>query len=442
MSPLFAAAPIALIAGELVNRHPPECLSQACKDEDDIRVHLTSSAEQDAYLSQLDGLDAIKAIVPLGLDGVLSDDEKQLYQMLSESKTSGSLDELDGGVRPLPADLTTTSREDALVSEREPEDLQGGTSDAAAESSDVLDFVKSPPLLVVTLSCVAALLALLCVSVVLYTAHYIRTRALASDLARKILSQQARHALGPGDGPRIAEKGTLPEKALLMLDVERADTASESPDTVHDSEEKPEILFSMSDEEDLDEKFEDAPDNSLLFLGADMPAAETKPELPRILIEEHGDPASLPLTPYSTPPPGPPLSLPSPSPIRRSLEMRELPRPSSPAWSLRASDSPSLTLSALSSGRESPAASPRIPGALILDAETTLHASDATSTVDRADGRRAYRAPIPELDIAFALQLRPGLGIGADPAWLVRFLMAMFGWMTVILGGSNARTRR
>lgn len=57
--------------------------------------------------------------------------------------------------------------------------------------------------------------------------------------------------------------------------------------------------------------------------------------------------------------------------------------------------------------------------------------------------RRAYRAPVPELDIAFAMQLRPGLGLGADPAWLVRFLMAMFGWMTVLIGnGGTDRARR
>ncbi|KAJ2999808.1 hypothetical protein NUW54_g6880 [Trametes sanguinea] len=31
-----------------------------------------------------------------------------------------------------------------------------------------------------------------------------------------------------------------------------------------------------------------------------------------------------------------------------------------------------------------------------------------------------------------------GLGLGADSAWIVRFLMAMFGWMTVLIGGGGA----
>ncbi|KAF9269519.1 hypothetical protein L218DRAFT_850943 [Marasmius fiardii PR-910] len=41
------------------------------------------------------------------------------------------------------------------------------------------------------------------------------------------------------------------------------------------------------------------------------------------------------------------------------------------------------------------------------------------------------------LDIALAMQLRPGLGVGADPAWMVRFLMAMFGWFVVLISGST-----
>ncbi|KIK91393.1 hypothetical protein PAXRUDRAFT_66149, partial [Paxillus rubicundulus Ve08.2h10] len=50
--------------------------------------------------------------------------------------------------------------------------------------------------------------------------------------------------------------------------------------------------------------------------------------------------------------------------------------------------------------------------------------------------RRAYRSAVPEFDIALAMQLRPGLGIGADPAWIVRFLMAIFGWFAVALTGN------
>ncbi|KAF9450502.1 hypothetical protein P691DRAFT_632485, partial [Macrolepiota fuliginosa MF-IS2] len=51
--------------------------------------------------------------------------------------------------------------------------------------------------------------------------------------------------------------------------------------------------------------------------------------------------------------------------------------------------------------------------------------------------RRRIRTPLEEaifrtrspLEVALAMQLRPGLGLGADPAWMVRFLMVMWGWM-------------
>jgi len=46
--------------------------------------------------------------------------------------------------------------------------------------------------------------------------------------------------------------------------------------------------------------------------------------------------------------------------------------------------------------------------------------------------RRTPRSP---LDIALAMQLRPGLGLGADPAWMVRFLMSMFGWFAILISG-------
>ncbi|KAF8892803.1 hypothetical protein CPB84DRAFT_1645585, partial [Gymnopilus junonius] len=50
----------------------------------------------------------------------------------------------------------------------------------------------------------------------------------------------------------------------------------------------------------------------------------------------------------------------------------------------------------------------------------------------RPSARALARSP---LDIALAMQLRPGLGAGADPAWMVRFLMAMFGWLAVVVSG-------
>jgi len=70
-------------------------------------------------------------------------------------------------------------------------------------------------------------------------------------------------------------------------------------------------------------------------------------------------------------------------------------------------------------------------------------AGSSTATPDVVPvRRRAYRSQVPEFDIALAMQLRPGLGLGADPAWMVRFLMAMFGWFAVLLTGKKQVTAR
>jgi len=66
-------------------------------------------------------------------------------------------------------------------------------------------------------------------------------------------------------------------------------------------------------------------------------------------------------------------------------------------------------------------------------AASSTRASVALST-DSTAGLR-LRTPRSALDIALAMQLRPGLGPGADPAWMVRFLMSMFGWFALLLSG-------
>ncbi|KAJ3865606.1 hypothetical protein EV359DRAFT_63024 [Lentinula novae-zelandiae] len=60
-------------------------------------------------------------------------------------------------------------------------------------------------------------------------------------------------------------------------------------------------------------------------------------------------------------------------------------------------------------------------------------APSTSTSVTKPAKRHLARSPI---DIALAMQLRPGLGLGADPAWMVRFLMAMFGWFVVLISGS------
>lgn len=158
----------------------------------------------------------------------------------------------------------------------------------------------------------------------------------------------------------------------------------------------------------------------------------------------------------------------------RSLKAR-------PAWSVRADGAPPLGLSssgssnALSTSSASPrestkpstvpmppsrvstpveASSPKLPASPKPDSPEILLSSAlpgsfpeeddppmaplvTEQSVDKSDPQaraRPHRSPI---DIALAMQLRPGLGLGADPAWMVRFLMSMFGWMALMISGTG-----
>ena len=55
----------------------------------------------------------------------------------------------------------------------------------------------------------------------------------------------------------------------------------------------------------------------------------------------------------------------------------------------------------------------------------------------RPDARTGTAAPA--IDLALAMQLRTGFGATADAAWLMRFLMALFGWIAVIVRGGVER---
>jgi hypothetical protein len=52
---------------------------------------------------------------------------------------------------------------------------------------------------------------------------------------------------------------------------------------------------------------------------------------------------------------------------------------------------------------------------------------------------RNTNAAAAVVDVALAMQLRTGFGMTADGAWLVRFVMAVFGWVTILLGRGGER---
>ncbi|KAI0364118.1 hypothetical protein BV20DRAFT_974836 [Pilatotrama ljubarskyi] len=432
----------------------------AYDDEDDVHISLTSAEEQSAVLSRLNDLDAIKAIIPLNVHGTPTQDEKQLYDILKALRSSASsLQDLDGGERPLSENLVS-----APLADTESDKHASAVHETIDQYPSVgpADIYSSTPLIVLAVSCLAAFLAVVCVGAGLYAMNHLKSAMLKSGSAWDVLPRLERRVGldGPdglnvnlGDGAQQPEKRRLLSgDAPLLLPVLDEEKTERGLDEKASASDEP-----FSDDEGMDEKFEDAQEHSLLFLDADVPPQyQSRPEVPQIVIEQHPDPDLLPLpdipsdqsTPFSTPlrtPLRTPFDSPTRSPARRAPQMRELqssPTPASkPLWSLRASDAPALGLASPSSSSPtlsravSPA--PQLPGALYSD--------DALEMMVEVPRPRQRTTPRQPLDIAFALQLRPGLGLGSDSAWIVRFLMTMFGWMTVLIGGGGARredTRR
>ena len=144
---------------------------------------------------------------------------------------------------------------------------------------------------------------------------------------------------------------------------------------------------------------------------------------------------------------------------QRSLQMRSAALSSTAiepmskhAWALRASEDTSLYVPPPSYNRQllpfsaTPSSSPSPPPLSPRRAsplDLVRPPADTTASNSLPLRRpRGYRSTLPEFDLALAMQLRPGLGIGADPAWIVRFLMAVFGWFTVMVAGRKVREER
>lgn len=205
---------------------------------------------------------------------------------------------------------------------------------------------------------------------------------------------------------------------------------------------------------------EECPDPELPELSPPPPRNETISQTP---------------TPPASPPSSPALSRRA---LSRDTSATGSPRLSTirPAWSIRASDAPALGLSASfisvdesslppssplrpvaditttdaatneeeGTPQSPPAQSISLPGSfpLVSLAASAVPAklgaesspSDGASSVATASRPRAARSPI---DVVLAMQLRPGMGLGADSAWMVRFLMTFFGWFAVLLSGTG-----
>lgn len=85
-----------------------------------------------------------------------------------------------------------------------------------------------------------------------------------------------------------------------------------------------------------------------------------------------------------------------------------------------------------------PGSLPEVPSMVASPQTMQTMAASLTEKSRPAIFHPSVRAIIRQpVEIALAMQLRPGLGAGADPAWMVRFLMAMFGWFAVLVSGQE-----
>jgi hypothetical protein len=415
-----------------------------------MNVRFTSPKEQLTYLAQLDDI-AIKAIVPL-TDGVVqTDDQRKLYEAL------GSLNDVDGGVRPVTWPEEAVGR--VSGNDNDPRIVQSDGENSAEDedrSSPARSntITTSQPLAVLLFSCVAALVGLLFVSLALYVAIAVRARTRASRDAWEMLQRDEKQMYddaGWDDGPSREKSEIFVEVEPQLLEVQESllfdtEVSQSNPQhtllDVRPSEdlyapdlitfEDVSVVNSHSSDNDDDEGPDDFHDASS---DPPTPVLDSVLELALShLPEDHSDP---PL-PSLTVTPRPFVTIIPNSPCRRPLQTRELNSSpiSRPAWSLRAGEDTSLFVPSPSASSRT--ISPSTPSQ-ILPPSSSDNSLSITPPVPR---RRAYRFPVPEFDIALAMQLRPGLGIGADPAWMVRFLMAMFGWFTVLLTSKKDRQQR
>lgn len=251
------------------------------------------------------------------------------------------------------------------------------------------DFLTSVFTLFLIFSCTIALLALACVGLRLYAIKDLHTQILWSYKAWQSLLHVENYAVS-SSCRRNSNTGTAIAVTQSILN-------EKSEEPPHFSARASALLSYVSittsddsQEDSEDEKFHDALD-ILPSLGVQDPS----PDSPLRNLSLPPIPTALDPTPDDRP--TPPQACVHPA---INSEARE--PPARPSWSVRVASSTPVPPS-------SPLIHPR---------------------------SRAYRG-VPEFDIALAMQLRPGRGVGADPAWMVRFLMAIFGWFAVALAGNK-----
>lgn len=324
--------------------------------------------------------------------------------------------------------------------------LPPGEPSMLSLSVPAADMFSLPRIIVLLLSCMAAFLGLGLLVGMMFFRNLV-VRRVTTSIFRQLLSRLDKQ-------PRVfnVESGTQGcEKDQLLLDVEalvqRSDLMAGKDGSQRSKETK--ILPDLSFGHD---SLSDHTLRSTIHDGGGQSVQENEEDLIRDMPDEVPAPNHLPL-PSASPSlcVAPPPILPR-TPNRRPIHLRELTFGSSitrPAWSLRADDAPALGIPSIppatrptSHDLRTASPQPTSPEDCNAEIRRPFPVEEEDTAVDvRPPRRRAYRSPVPELDVAFAMQLRSGFGLNSDSAWLLKFLVAMFGWVTVIMG-NDAGVRR
>lgn len=328
----------------------------------------------------------MKALIPLDAEVLHSPDEKELYGPLSRLEEDHQLLSVPDEALDTVSVMSPASSSTGL-----PDPIGDFKSQAIPEGH--ADTFATPLVVILVGSCALALMAVGCIALFLYITEVLRRSAFQS--LQGFLSHAPNNLVTTSEQSKVAlssprlitdlEKALSIDETCIEYDTARKSTEDREEFQVADS---PGPASSYDDVIVADEEAKSLDQESGVVPLSTIPSparlvAEPPPFLPQVetFSDDIAVPGGLPL---------------------RGDTMQELDTPR-PSWSLRASEASAL-----------------------------LRASD------ERERRRGYgQFTVPGLDAALAMQLRPGFGMGADAAWLVRFVMALFGWCAILMSGSD-----
>ena len=353
--------------------------------KDDIEVQLTTVEQVQAFLSTAQD-DAVKAVIKLDLEDFHSPDEKELHDLLSHLEEDGQLMPLSDDAIDKESIMSPIASSDGLP---DPDDDALSDPDSENElAPPIAADSLSTPVVVMIASCALALMIVGCVALILYIAELLQIRAFESILE---VFPQILDALPNKSG--ITTRNSF----QLITDFEKVPLNDEIRPGSDDARKDPERAT------EIECKRTWIPEES--FATGLVPLIVFGEEAQNYYSEKDYARSGSLLAHARTTPDCSPLT----SDLKPSLSCDDIVVPgglpiqeleASPLWFRRASEVSSLA-----------------------------RPSD--------ESERYGQFTVPGLDAALAMQLRPGFGASGDAAWLVRFVMALFGWCAVLMGGSN-----